>query len=54
MKHCHLLKIDDKPARKFIMPPRAGLRTGKPDDTFSMPLSDAKEHQENSDAATVP
>jgi len=52
MMHCHLLKIDDKPARKFIALQQAGLRPGKPHHAFSMPLSDAKEHQEISDAAT--
>jgi hypothetical protein len=50
--HRHLLKIDDKPAWKFIALQQAGLRPGKPHHVFSMPLSDVKEHQEISDAAT--
>jgi hypothetical protein len=52
MMHRHLLKIDDKLAWKFIALQQAGLRPGKPHHAFSMPLSDVKEHQEISDAAT--
>jgi len=50
MMHRHPLKIDDKPAWKFIALQQAGLRPGKPHHAFSMPLSDVKEHQEISDA----